>query len=62
MDGFVPAALHDVPLHHVGSTSWHDVGGLHEVRQALVETLQWPAKVNLFLCQLSLFDKKYFDI
>jgi peroxin-1 len=43
-DGFTPCALRNVSLHASGSVGWGEVGGLHEVRATLVETLQWPAK------------------
>ena len=44
--GFSPASLRNVQLHKAGDGSWKDVGGLKHVRQTLVETLQWPAKVR----------------
>ena len=46
LDGFTPAALKNVSLHKPGEAGWTDVGGLYDVRNTLVETLQWPTKVS----------------
>ena len=46
LEGFSPAALRNVPLHQAGTSDWSSVGGLKEVRNVLVQTLQWPAKVT----------------
>ena len=49
LDGFTPASLKNVNLHRPSDVSWADVGGLHDVRHRLVETLLWPSKVNTLL-------------
>ncbi len=41
--GFVPAALKDLPLQS-STVSWSDIGGLHDVRAVLKETLELPTK------------------
>ena len=43
--GFVPASLKNITLHKPGDVSWQQIGGLKHVKQTLIETLQWPAKV-----------------
>ena len=45
LDQYTPTSLRDVPLHSAGVLGWEDVGGLREVKQSLIETLQLPAKV-----------------
>ena len=47
LKGFKPAALRGVALHSAGDLGWSDVGGLANVKDALMETLLWPTKVNL---------------
>nr|XP_012635084.1 peroxisome biogenesis factor 1 isoform X1 [Microcebus murinus] len=42
--GFIPASLRNVNLHKPRDLGWDKVGGLHEVRQILVDTIQLPAK------------------
>lgn len=53
LTGFTPASLKNVSLHKPDRAGWKHIGGLHSVRNTLVETLQWPSKVsirpNLFL-------------
>ncbi|XP_071509592.1 peroxisomal ATPase PEX1-like [Diadema antillarum] len=44
LNNYSPAALRDVPLHSAGELGWEDVGGLGQVKQDLVETLQLPTK------------------
>ena len=44
LEGFTPASLRNISLHQNDGVGWESIGGLHEVRAALVETLQWPAK------------------
>lgn len=44
LDGFTPMGLRNVTLHSGGEVTWHDVGGLKDVKSTLVETLLWPAK------------------
>ncbi|KAK0547067.1 Peroxisome biosynthesis protein pex1 [Tilletia horrida] len=42
-EGFVPLSLRDVKLEK-STIAWSDIGGLHETRQTLRETLEWPTK------------------
>ncbi|XP_004676735.1 PREDICTED: peroxisome biogenesis factor 1 [Condylura cristata] len=44
LQGFIPASLRNVNLHKPRDLSWDKIGGLHEVRQILVDTIQLPAK------------------
>ena len=44
---FKPVSIRNVELHKPGDQGWSDVGGLDEVKRALVETLHWPVKVIL---------------
>lgn len=44
LQGFVPASLRNVNLHKPRDLGWEKIGGLHEVRQILVDTIQLPAK------------------
>ncbi|XP_040820646.1 peroxisome biogenesis factor 1 isoform X2 [Ochotona curzoniae] len=44
LQGFVPAALRKVSLHQPRGVGWKQVGGLHEVRRMLTDTVQLPAK------------------
>ncbi|XP_059149882.1 peroxisomal ATPase PEX1-like [Physella acuta] len=41
---FKPASTRNVKLHKPGELGWDDVGGLKNVKTALVETLKWPTK------------------
>ncbi|XP_066262040.1 peroxisomal ATPase PEX1 isoform X2 [Euwallacea similis] len=42
-------ALQNVEFHSAGSKSFDDVGGLHDVKNTLVESLLWPVKYsNIF--------------
>jgi peroxin-1 len=41
--GFVPLSLRDVKLQK-SEVQWSDIGGLHETRKTLRETLEWPTK------------------
>ena len=43
--GFTPASIRNVPLHQAGELGWDDIGGLTDVKNTLIETLQWPTKV-----------------
>lgn len=38
-----PSALREI-LVEIPSTTWNDVGGLEEVRQELIEAIEWPLK------------------
>lgn len=40
---FKPLSLRDVKLQK-SNVNWSDIGGLHEVRQVLRETLEFPTK------------------
>ncbi|XP_036285330.1 peroxisome biogenesis factor 1 isoform X3 [Pipistrellus kuhlii] len=42
--GFIPASLRNVNLHKPQDVGWDKIGGLHEVRQILMDTIQLPAK------------------
>lgn len=42
-EGYTPLSLRDVKL-EASTTHWADIGGLHETRQTLRETLEWPTK------------------
>uniref|UniRef100_A0A452GB66 Peroxisomal ATPase PEX1 n=1 Tax=Capra hircus TaxID=9925 RepID=A0A452GB66_CAPHI len=42
--GFIPVSLRNVNLHKPRDLGWDRIGGLHEVRQILVDTIQLPAK------------------
>ncbi|XP_014307880.1 peroxisome biogenesis factor 1 isoform X5 [Myotis lucifugus] len=44
LQGFVPASLRNVNLHKPQDLGWDRIGGLHEVRQILMDTIQLPAK------------------
>ncbi|XP_029414212.1 peroxisome biogenesis factor 1 isoform X2 [Nannospalax galili] len=44
LDGFIPASLRNVNLHKPRDVGWDKIGGLHEVRQILMDTIQLPAK------------------
>ncbi|KAL4220096.1 Peroxisome biosynthesis protein pex1 [Mactra antiquata] len=44
LNGFTPASIRNVPLHQAGELGWSDIGGLSDVKQTLIETLQWPTK------------------
>ncbi|KAL7412756.1 P-loop containing nucleoside triphosphate hydrolase protein [Mrakia frigida] len=48
--GFVPLSLRDVKLHH-SDVSWKDIGGLHDTRRVLRETLEWPTKYGAIFSQ-----------
>lgn len=41
LSGFTPASLRNVTLQS-STTRWDSIGGLHETRQVLLETLQYP--------------------
>ncbi|XP_023562286.1 peroxisome biogenesis factor 1 isoform X2 [Octodon degus] len=44
LEGFIPASLRKVNLHKPRDLGWDKIGGLHEVRQILMDTIQLPAK------------------
>ncbi|XP_037692586.1 peroxisome biogenesis factor 1 isoform X2 [Choloepus didactylus] len=44
LKGFTPASLRNVNLHKPRDLGWDKIGGLHEVRQILMDTIQLPAK------------------
>ncbi|XP_077896546.1 peroxisomal ATPase PEX1 isoform X4 [Ictidomys tridecemlineatus] len=44
LKGFTPASLRNVNLHKPKDLGWDKIGGLHEVRQILMDTIQLPAK------------------
>ena len=51
MKGFTPASIRNVPLHEAGELGWDDIGGLIDVKETLIETLQWPTKVIVLLTE-----------
>lgn len=46
LHGFTPASIRNVRLHEAGELGWSDIGGLTDVKETLIETLQWPTKVR----------------
>ncbi|XP_038618361.1 peroxisome biogenesis factor 1 isoform X2 [Tachyglossus aculeatus] len=44
LEGFTPASLRAVGLHQPRGPGWSGVGGLHQVREVLIDTIQLPAK------------------
>ncbi|XP_028701893.2 peroxisomal ATPase PEX1 isoform X1 [Macaca mulatta] len=44
LHGFIPASLRSINLHKPRDLGWDKIGGLHEVRQILMDTIQLPAK------------------
>ncbi|XP_075414533.1 peroxisomal ATPase PEX1 [Tenrec ecaudatus] len=44
LHGFTPASLRNVSLHKPRDLGWDKIGGLHEVQQILMDTIQLPAK------------------
>ncbi|KAI9592090.1 P-loop containing nucleoside triphosphate hydrolase protein [Syncephalis fuscata] len=44
MANYTPSSLRGVKLATVSSVAWSDIGGLHEARKMLLETLEWPTK------------------
>nr|GAT57894.1 likely peroxisomal biogenesis AAA ATPase pex1 [Mycena chlorophos] len=47
---FVPLSLRETKLQK-SETSWEDIGGLHETRRVLRETLEWPTKYGPIFAQ-----------
>ncbi|KAF9460743.1 P-loop containing nucleoside triphosphate hydrolase protein [Collybia nuda] len=47
---FVPLSLRDVKLQK-SDVAWSDIGGLHETRRILRETLEWPTKYGPIFAQ-----------
>lgn len=45
MAAFTPASLKGAGLFE-SSVSWSDIGGLHEVREEIKKTLEWPSKYS----------------
>jgi peroxin-1 len=48
LNNSVPLLQRGVELYHGSSCSWHDIGGLTEVKKILIEVLQWPSQVSIF--------------
>ncbi|XP_029444729.1 peroxisome biogenesis factor 1 [Rhinatrema bivittatum] len=44
LQGFTPASMRNINLHKPKDLGWEKVGGLHDVRQILLDTIQLPAK------------------
>ncbi|KAG9016438.1 Peroxisome biosynthesis protein pex1 [Tulasnella sp. JGI-2019a] len=51
--GFTPLSLRDVQLQH-SEVRWSDIGGLHETRRVLRETLEWPTKYGAIFAKCPL--------
>ena len=51
LEKFTPSTLHNVSVLKPGELTWLDVGGLHDVRAVLQQTLLWPTKVGLSAIQ-----------
>ncbi|KAJ3813169.1 P-loop containing nucleoside triphosphate hydrolase protein [Lentinula aff. lateritia] len=47
---FIPLSLRDIKLQK-SDVSWADIGGLHETRRILRETLEWPTKYGPIFAQ-----------
>ncbi|KAK7202576.1 P-loop containing nucleoside triphosphate hydrolase protein [Myxozyma melibiosi] len=45
LSGYTPASLRGVNL-QTPSTTWAEIGGLHETKRVLLETLEWPTKYS----------------
>ena len=43
---FTPSTLHNVPILKPGELTWSDIGGLHDIRKVMQQTLLWPTKVS----------------
>ncbi|KAJ8659027.1 hypothetical protein O0I10_005409 [Lichtheimia ornata] len=52
-EDFVPSSLRGVKLQSSG-VMWSDIGGLHETRKTLLETLEWPTKYASIFSQCPL--------
>ncbi|KAF2280670.1 peroxisome biosynthesis protein-like protein (PAS1/Peroxin-1) [Westerdykella ornata] len=53
LSGFTPASLRNVTLQS-STTRWDSIGGLHETRQILLETLQYPTTYGPIFAQCPL--------
>lgn len=51
--GFTPLSLRDIQLTR-STTRWGDIGGLHETRRVLRETLEWPTRYARIFAQCPL--------
>lgn len=47
LESYRPVALRNIPLHMPEDIYFDHVGGLVDIKTALVETIQWPAKVTI---------------
>nr|XP_014347945.1 PREDICTED: peroxisome biogenesis factor 1 [Latimeria chalumnae] len=52
LKGFLPSSLRNAELHKPENLSWDRVGGLREVKQLLVDTIQLPAKYPVLFANL----------
>lgn len=55
-------ALRGVSLYHETNCSWDDVGGLKNVKEILIEMLEWPTQVSYqinfqFCIYIKIFNK-----
>lgn len=44
LNNSVPMSLEGINLYKGSGNTWSDIGGLTEIKQTLVEILQWPLK------------------
>jgi len=51
---YTPVSLQNADLHKPAPMTWRDVGGLHSVKQKLVEQLIWPLKYKHVFVQCGL--------
>ena len=47
LESYRPVTLRSIPLHMPEDICFDNVGGLVHIKTALVETIQWPAKVTI---------------
>ncbi|KAK1172893.1 peroxisome biogenesis factor 1 isoform X1 [Acipenser oxyrinchus oxyrinchus] len=52
LKGFTPSSLRNANLHTPKDLGWERVGGLHEARQQLMDTIQLPAKYPALFANL----------
>ena len=47
LECYRPVALRNIPLHTPEDINFDNIGGLARMKAALIETIQWPAKVTI---------------
>lgn len=45
LEGYIPSSLQGIPLQTHEHKSWHDVGGLSDVKKVVQQIIMWPIKV-----------------